>query len=122
MLRIELIKSPIANVPRNRATVAALGLRKMRQVVYHEDNPAIRGMIHKVKHLLLVETVDEAPVKTPRVAKPKPTATAKPAVEKIAAETAVAEKPKAKSKAKTETEGEPKKPSAKKAPTKKTKE
>jgi large subunit ribosomal protein L30 len=55
MLRIKLVRSPIANNPRNRATVEALGLRKINQVVEHEDNPTIRGMIMKVKHMLLVE-------------------------------------------------------------------
>ncbi len=54
MLRIELVKSPIGHTPRNRATVKALGLRKMHNVVEHEDTPTIRGMIHHVKHLLLV--------------------------------------------------------------------
>ena len=59
MLRIKLVKSPIGNTPANRATVKALGLRKMHQTVTHQDNPAIRGMIHKVKHMLSVEAVKE---------------------------------------------------------------
>ncbi len=54
-LRIKLIKSPIANTPKNRATVAALGLRKMNQVVIKPDTSTFRGMIHHVKHLLHVE-------------------------------------------------------------------
>ncbi len=58
MLRIKLVKSPIGNNKRNRATVAALGLRKMHQVVEHNDTPTIRGMIHHVKHMLLVEEVE----------------------------------------------------------------
>lgn len=57
MLRIKLIKSPIGHTRKNRLTVAALGLRKVSQVVEHNDNPAIRGMIHKVKHLLSVEEI-----------------------------------------------------------------
>ena len=60
MLRIKLVKSPIGNTASNRATVKALGLRKMQQVVEKEDTPSIRGMIHKVKHMLLVEEVDSA--------------------------------------------------------------
>lgn len=55
MLRIKLVKSPIANTPANRATVRALGLGKVGRTVIHEDTPAIRGMIHHVKHLLVVE-------------------------------------------------------------------
>lgn len=57
MLRIKLIKSAFGNNPRNRATIEALGLRKIRQVVEHKDTPSIRGMIHHVKHVLLVEEV-----------------------------------------------------------------
>ncbi len=54
MLRIKLVKSVIGHTPRNRATVAALGLRKTHSVVEHDDTPTIRGMIHHVKHLLEV--------------------------------------------------------------------
>lgn len=61
MLRIKLVKSPIANVPSNRATIAALGLRKVNQVVEKPDDPAIRGMIHQVKHLLSWEVVEGEP-------------------------------------------------------------
>jgi large subunit ribosomal protein L30 len=59
MLRIKLVKSIIGNTPRNRATVKALGLRKMQQTVIKKDCPEIRGMIHHVKHLLEVEEVKE---------------------------------------------------------------
>jgi large subunit ribosomal protein L30 len=63
MLRIKLVKSPIGNNPRNRATVQALGLRKISQVVEKEDTPSIRGMIHAVKHMLVVDVIgDGAPV------------------------------------------------------------
>lgn len=55
MLRIKLVRSPIAALPRNRATIAALGLRKLQMVVEHEDNSTIRGMIHHVKEFLVVE-------------------------------------------------------------------
>jgi len=60
MLRIKLVKSPIGNNKRNRATVQALGLRGVQQVVEHADNPSIRGMIHHVKHMLLVEEIPDA--------------------------------------------------------------
>jgi len=61
MLRIELVKSPIGNNVRNRATVQALGLRKLHQVVIQPDNSSIRGMVHHVKHMLSVEVVEDAP-------------------------------------------------------------
>jgi large subunit ribosomal protein L30 len=52
MLRIKLVKSTIGNTKRNRSIVAALGLRKMHHTVDHRDTPQIRGMVHRVKHLL----------------------------------------------------------------------
>jgi large subunit ribosomal protein L30 len=55
MLRITLVRSPIGAKPKHRATVEALGLRKMHMSVEQKDNPAIRGMIHHVKHLIKVE-------------------------------------------------------------------
>jgi large subunit ribosomal protein L30 len=58
MLRIELVKSPIGNNKRNRATVAALGLRKVHQVVIQPDNPSIRGLVFHVKHMLSVTEVE----------------------------------------------------------------
>lgn len=62
MLRIKLVKSTIAHNPRNRATVEALGLRKIHQTVEHEDNPTIRGMVRKVRELLLVENAETGEV------------------------------------------------------------
>ncbi len=61
MLRIKLVKSPIGNTPRNRATIAALGLRKINQVVEHNDSPMVRGMIHHVKHVLEVTEAEGTP-------------------------------------------------------------
>lgn len=58
MLKITLVKSTISETPRNRATVHALGLRKTHKSVIQEDTPVIQGMIHHVKHLLKVETVE----------------------------------------------------------------
>ena len=57
LLKITLIKSPIGAIPKQRATVKALGLRKIRQEHIHQDNKAIRGMIQKVNHLVKVEEV-----------------------------------------------------------------
>ena len=56
-LKITLVKSPIGAVPKQRATVEALGLRKMNKTVEIPDNPAVRGMIERVRHLVKVEEV-----------------------------------------------------------------
>jgi large subunit ribosomal protein L30 len=58
-LRITYTKSSIGYNERQRATVQALGLRKLHQVVEHEDTPVIRGMVKKVPHLVRVEEVAE---------------------------------------------------------------
>jgi len=55
MLKITLVRSPIGAKPKHRATIEALGLRKIHATAEHKDNPAIRGMIHHVKHLIKVE-------------------------------------------------------------------
>jgi large subunit ribosomal protein L30 len=54
-LRVTLVKSPIAAVPKNRKTVAALGLHKLNQVNELPDNAAVRGMLRQVAHLVKVE-------------------------------------------------------------------
>ena len=59
MLKITLIKSPIATLPVHKATVAALGLKKVGQTVTRPDNAAIRGQIFTVKHMVKVEEVNE---------------------------------------------------------------
>jgi len=53
-LRITLVKSLIGLSPRQEATVKALGLRRIRQQVTHEDSATVRGMIAKVPHVLEV--------------------------------------------------------------------
>jgi large subunit ribosomal protein L30 len=58
-LKITLVKSPIASLPKHKATVAALGLRKVGHSVIHPDNAAVRGQIFAVKHMLKVEEVEE---------------------------------------------------------------
>lgn len=58
-LKVKLTKSPIGYAKDQKATVAALGLRKMNSERIHEDTPAIRGMIFKVKHLVSVEEISE---------------------------------------------------------------
>lgn len=54
-IEIKLVKSPIGYTKRQKATVKALGLRKLHQTVQKEDTPAIRGMINAVSHLLEVK-------------------------------------------------------------------
>jgi large subunit ribosomal protein L30 len=56
-LRLKLVRSPIGATERQRATVRALGLRRMHQVVEQADSPVTRGMVQKVEHLVqIVET------------------------------------------------------------------
>ncbi len=56
-LKITLVKSTIGAIPKHKATVAALGLKKMQHTVEMPDNAAIRGMIQQVKHLVKVEEI-----------------------------------------------------------------
>ncbi|WNS75626.1 50S ribosomal protein L30 [Bacillus sp. DTU_2020_1000418_1_SI_GHA_SEK_038] len=56
-LAITLTRSVIGRPGDQRETVKALGLRKMHQTVEHQDNPAIRGMINKVAHLVTVKEI-----------------------------------------------------------------
>lgn len=53
-LQVTLVKSPIGYNKRQKATVRALGLSRMHQTVEHVDNPAVRGMLNKVSHLIKV--------------------------------------------------------------------
>jgi len=54
-IKIKQIRSRIRCPKDQKRTLDALGLRKLGRVVEHNDNPAIRGMIEKVKHLVSVE-------------------------------------------------------------------
>ena len=56
-LKITLVKSPIGAIPKQRATVEALGLRKLNKTVVLPDNDAVRGMVWHVKHLVKVEEI-----------------------------------------------------------------
>ena len=55
MLEITQIRSKIGYKPKARATLEALGLRKIRQTVELPDIPSVRGMIQKIAYLLKVE-------------------------------------------------------------------
>lgn len=58
MLKITQVKSRINRKKDHKATLNALGLTRLGQTVYHEDTPAIRGMVNKVSYLLEVTEVD----------------------------------------------------------------
>ncbi len=53
-VRVQQVKSIIGYTQRQRATMRGLGLRKIRQIVELEDTAAVRGMIDKVNHLVVV--------------------------------------------------------------------
>lgn len=54
-LKVTLVKSPIHCIPKHKACVAGLGLRRLNHCVELQNTPAIRGMIVKVNYLLKVE-------------------------------------------------------------------
>ncbi len=54
-VRVTLVRSPIGYTKDQKQTVLALGLRRLHQTVEHKDNPAVRGMIRKVVHLVQIE-------------------------------------------------------------------
>ncbi len=56
-LRITLVKSTIGAIPKHRATVAALGLRKLNKTVELPNNACTQGMVRQVRHLLKVEEI-----------------------------------------------------------------
>ena len=57
-LRIRLDRSLIGSEQNQRRTIRALGLRRLHQSVEREDTPTLRGMLHKVRHLITVEAAD----------------------------------------------------------------
>ena len=54
-VRITLVKSPIGYSKRQKATVQALGLRRMQQTIEQVDSVTLRGMLAKVSHLVKIE-------------------------------------------------------------------
>jgi len=56
-LRVKWVKSAIGYAQDQKDTIRALGLRKLQHIVVVEDNPSMRGMINKVRHLVQVEEV-----------------------------------------------------------------
>jgi large subunit ribosomal protein L30 len=53
-LKITLKRSVIGRPEKQRRIVRAMGLRKINQTVTHNDTPSIRGMIHKISHMIQV--------------------------------------------------------------------
>ena len=58
-LRVTWVRSGIGHPESQKLTIRALGLRRLHHSVEHPDNPSVRGMIFKVKHLIRVEEVSE---------------------------------------------------------------
>jgi large subunit ribosomal protein L30 len=56
-LRITLVRSTIGRPKDQGATVRSLGLRRLHHTVERNDDPSIRGMIYKIRHLVRVEEV-----------------------------------------------------------------
>ena len=54
-IKITWTKSAIGYAKDQGATIKALGLRRLNHIIIKEDNPAIRGMVYKVRHLVKVE-------------------------------------------------------------------
>ncbi len=59
-LRVTQVRSTISHIGRNRATVRALGLRRIGDTVVVPDNDATRGMVRQVRFLVEVEEVADA--------------------------------------------------------------
>ncbi len=53
-LQVTLRKSVIGQKPKTRETVRSLGLRKINSTIEHNDTPDVRGMLHRVRHLIEV--------------------------------------------------------------------
>lgn len=55
-LRVTLRRSVIGHPQDQKETARALGFTRLNQTVLHPDNPCVRGMIRKIRHLVSVET------------------------------------------------------------------
>ena len=63
-LRVTQTKSTISHIARNRATVRALGLKRIGHTVEIPDNPATRGMVRQVRFLVSVEEIADGAAAT----------------------------------------------------------
>jgi large subunit ribosomal protein L30 len=57
-LRVTQVRSGAGRLAKHRATLSALGLKRHQHTVVQNDNPAIRGMIFQVRHLVEVEELE----------------------------------------------------------------
>jgi large subunit ribosomal protein L30 len=57
-LKVTQVRSVIGSKQGHKRTVRALGLKRIRDSRVHQDTPQIRGMVHKVQHLVQVEEVE----------------------------------------------------------------
>ena len=55
VIRVTLVRSAVGFSKEHKATVKALGFKRLHQTVEHVDTPTLRGMIYKVAHLVVVE-------------------------------------------------------------------
>ncbi|MCH9035971.1 MAG: 50S ribosomal protein L30 [Chloroflexi bacterium] len=57
-LKVTLRKSGIGHPQDQKDTIRALGLRRLHQTVEHDDSPSVRGMVEKIKHLVVVKVLE----------------------------------------------------------------
>ncbi len=57
-IKITQVKSSIGSTKRQKATLEALGLKKLNNPIIHEATPQIIGMVNKMRHLVTVEEVN----------------------------------------------------------------
>ena len=57
MIKVTLVKSLIGTLPKQKATAASLGFKKIGDSIVHEDGKVIEGKIKVISHLVKVETV-----------------------------------------------------------------
>jgi large subunit ribosomal protein L30 len=66
-IRITYSKSAIGYTVRQKATVKALGFKRLYETIEKEDTPAIRGMIEKISHLVTVEDAETGKSRSKKV-------------------------------------------------------
>jgi large subunit ribosomal protein L30 len=86
-IKITQEKSKIRCLEKHKRTLVALGLRRIRHSVTHEDTPQIRGMIHQVRYLVRVEAADGAKASAGAMKTAKPGTKAKPRAKAAAGRT-----------------------------------
>jgi large subunit ribosomal protein L30 len=55
IIRVTLVRSAVGYSKEHKATVKALGFKRLHQTVEHLDTPTLRGMLYKVAHMVVVE-------------------------------------------------------------------